>query len=189
MNSTSKTHQLSVQARSPCILTAQVWVEDPPVEPVLDNTSGSPVSLALLPAGFHAVRVKFQKLSTVSPPNPTHQSPTTGSVCLMTWSGEADARMARLNNDARSRANMSRKPLKMQPFVSREYDDVFQGNCTSTRGLRFGEFSLRPRDVAEEFTWYYRRVSGEKKRRGTSEVDAHTATAMDILGRERWIDG
>ena len=105
----SKMHQLCVQKCFSRALTAKVWVDNPPVAPTMDNTSGLPVVLALFPAGFHAARVKFSRLSIVSPPNPAHQSPTAGSVCLTTGNGDADtAKMARLNNDARSRVSMSK---------------------------------------------------------------------------------
>jgi len=88
---------------------AQVWVDNPPVALIIDNTRGLPVSLALLPAGFHVARVNSPRLSMVSPPNPAHQSPTAGSVCLTTGNDETDAaEMARLNNGARSRVNMSK---------------------------------------------------------------------------------
>ena len=102
----SEVYQFSVQMCFSWTLTAQVWVDNPPVAPVMDNTSGLPVALALLPAGFHAARVKFPRLSIVSPPNSAHQSPTAGSVCLTAEYGEADAKMARPNNGTKSRVNM-----------------------------------------------------------------------------------
>ena len=77
---------------------------------MLDSTSGLPVSFALLPAGFHAARVKFSRLSTVFPPSPVHQSPTAVSVCLVTGKDEAGAvKMARFNSDARNWINMPGK--------------------------------------------------------------------------------
>lgn len=133
MSATSVVDQLSAQVCLFCALTAQVSLDDPVVEPVLDKTSGLPVSLVLLPVEFHAARVKFPMLSMVSPPNPAHQSPATDSVRLMTGNREADAKMARLSNGARSRINISKRPLKIRSLVSEEHwgtmvcGDEFQG--------------------------------------------------------------
>ena len=69
-----------------------------------------------MPPGFHVARVKFPRLSTVSPPNSAHQSPMAGSVCLMTGNGEADARMARPNNGTRSWVNTQKKLKDAQPL-------------------------------------------------------------------------
>jgi len=88
---------------------AQVWNEEPAVEPVVDNTRGLPVSLALFPAGFHAVRVKFSRLSMALPPNPAHQSP--GSVGLAMGDVETDVNVARVNSDTKNWVNMLRKSL------------------------------------------------------------------------------
>ena len=112
-SSTSKTHQLSVPTRVSGALTAKMWVENPPVAPVADSTRGLPVSLTLLPVGFHAARVKLARFkSMISPPNPAHQSPAVGSVCLVTGNGEVEAKMARVNNGATDRVNVPRKPTE-----------------------------------------------------------------------------
>ena len=119
MSPTSKTYQLSVQVYFSWTLTALVWADNPPVGPMMDNSSGLPVALvlALLLAEFHGARVKFPGLSMVSSLNPVHQSPTTGSVRITTGNGEADAaEIARLN-DTRSRVNIPNKPLKYTQFI------------------------------------------------------------------------
>jgi hypothetical protein len=74
----SKTRQLRAGLCFFRALTAQVWVEKPPVEPVEASTRGTPVALGLLPVVFHAARMKSLRLWTVFPPNPAHHSPTVG---------------------------------------------------------------------------------------------------------------
>lgn len=98
-SSMSKTCQFRVQTHSSHTLTAQVWVEEPVVEPVMDKTRGRPVALRLLPEGFHAERVKLSRLLMTSPPNPK-QSPATGLVCITAGMDEAGAKVARPNKDA-----------------------------------------------------------------------------------------
>ena len=113
MSSTSGAHQSRTRSRHfPHALTAQVWVENPPVEPVVDNTRGTPVVLRLLPTGFHAERVKLSRLSVVSPPNLWHQSPTFGSAWITTGSDQADTKMAKLDESVRNPMSMSKKTLK-----------------------------------------------------------------------------
>lgn len=63
------------------------------------------------PAGFHAARVKFLRLSMVSPPNPAHQSPTMGSVRLATGNGEANAKAARPNSGGKWSSEYVEEPL------------------------------------------------------------------------------